>query len=316
MRLVANEVERRQPMRRQGRKVNVVEVECVLRAEARLGEVPVWCPRAGLLYWVDIRAPALHALNPETGQDRVWEMPEAIGAVALHAAGGLLLALASGLSRFDPESGALSPLQPIEADIATSRLNDGRCDRQGRFWVGSMDRSTPDGRGFLYRYDPDGSLHRLFGSIEVPNGLAFSPDGTTMYFCDTPTHRLQAFTLDTATGAIAPGRTFATCEGPGAPDGAVCDAEGCLWVAHFGGARVTRFRPDGSIDRVIALPVERPTACCFGGPALDTLFITSSRQNLGEEDLQRFPLSGSVLAVRPGVRGLEEPLFGGGGSAG
>lgn len=289
----------------------MVEVECVLRAEARLGEVPVWSPRAGLLYWVDIRAPALHALNPATGQDRVWAMPEAIGAVALHAEGGLLLALASGLFRFDPESGALTPLQPIEADIATSRLNDGRCDRQGRFWVGSMDRSTPEGRGFLYRYDPEGSLHRMLGNIEVPNGLAFSPDGTVMYFWDTPTRRLQSFALDTATGAISAARPFATAEEPGAPDGAVCDAEGCLWVAQYGGARVTRYRPDGAIDRVIPLPVERPTACCFGGPALDTLFITSARQNMDEEALGRFPLSGSVLAIRPGVRGLEEPVFGG-----
>jgi sugar lactone lactonase YvrE len=286
------------------------QVTCVLPAEARLGEVPVWSQRDRLLYWVDIRAPALHALNPVTGHSRAWPMPEAIGAVALHADGGLLVALASGLARFDPSDASLTLLRPVEADIPTSRLNDGRCDRQGRFWFGSMDRSTPDSRGFLYRYDPDGSLHRLLDGIEVPNGLAFSPDGGTMYFCDSPTLRLQAFALDPVSGDIVHAATFVQCEPPGVPDGAVTDSEGCLWVAHFGGARLTRYRPDGHVDRVIPLPVERPTACCFGGENLDTLFVTSSRQNLDEAALRRFPLSGAVFAIRPGVRGLPEPIFG------
>ena len=285
-------------------------VECVLRAEALLGEVPVWSSRDRLLYWVDIRAPALHALDIGSGTDRSWPMPEPIGAVAIHAEGGLLLALASGLARFDPQTAALEMVQPIEADIQTSRLNDGRCDRRGRFWVGSMNRATPDGRGSLYRYDPDGSLHHLFGGIEVPNGLAFSPDGNTMYFWDTPTRRLQAFPLDPATGALGPARLFAESAGPGNPDGAVTDAEGCLWVAHFDGARLTRYRPDGGVDRVIELPVDRPTACCFGGDDLDTLFVTSARINMDPAALQRSPLSGSVFAIRPGVRGLPEPIFG------
>ena len=285
-------------------------VDCVLQAEARLGEVPVWSAREQVLYWVDIRAPALHRLDPATGHARSWPMAEAIGAVALHGSGGLLLALASGLARFDPGTAVLSPLQPIEADIPTSRLNDGRCDRQGRFWVGSMDRSTPESRGSLYRYDPGGTLHHMFGGIEVPNGLAFSPDGRTMYFCDTPTRRIQAFTLDSATGDIGDERCFAECEPPGNPDGAVTDAEGCLWVTHFGGFRITRYRPDGRMDRVVPLPVERPTACCFGGDGLDTLFITSSRLNLDDDQLRQFPLSGGVFALRPGVRGLPEPVFG------
>ena len=285
-------------------------VECILPAEARLGEVPVWSGAEQCLYWVDIRAPALHRFDPATGRDHAWPMPEAVGAVALHARGGLLLALASGLAHFDPATANLTPLHPVEADIATSRLNDGRCDRQGRFWVGSMDRSTPETRGHLYRYDPDGTLHRLFGGIEVPNGLAFSPEGSTMYFCDTPTNRIQAFTLDPDDGAIIAERRFADCVGPGSPDGAVTDEDGCLWVAHFGGSRVTRFTPTGDVDRVVPLPVERPTACCFGGPGLDTLFITSSRMNLDDAQLARFPLSGGVFALQPGVSGLPEPIFG------
>jgi sugar lactone lactonase YvrE len=237
-------------------------------------------------------------------------MPSPVSALALLPEGGMLVALADGLWHFAPADAALSLVAPIEAEIPTSRLNDGRCDRQGRFWVGSMDRSTPDSRGTLYRYDPDGSLHRVFDGIEVPNGLAFSPDGGTMYFCDSPTRCLQAFTLDSESGALGEGRLFARCAPPGVPDGAAVDAEGCLWVAHFDGGRLTRFRPDGDVDRVVPMPVDRPTACCFGGPDLDTLFVTSARVNLDAAALRRAPLSGAVFALRPGVRGLPEPLFG------
>jgi sugar lactone lactonase YvrE len=288
-------------------------VDCVLRWEALLGEVPVWSVRDRLLYWVDIRAPALHGLDLATGINRSWSMPEPIGAVAIYGQGGLLVALASGLCRFDPATGTLTPVQPIEAEITASRLNDGRCDRQGRFWVGSMNRATPDGRGSLYRYDPGGALHRMFGDIEVPNGLAFSPDGSTLYFCDSPTRRLMATALDPATGDLGPPRLFAESPPPGNPDGAVTDAEGCLWVAHFDGARLTRFTPEGRVDRVIPLPVPRPTACCFGGDGLDTLFVTSARINMAEAALHAAPLSGSIFAIRPGVRGLPEPIFAQGG---
>lgn len=285
-------------------------VDCVLRCEALLGEVPLWSARDQLLYWVDIRAPALNALDLTTGTNQSWEMPEPIGAVAIHAQGGLLVALASGLSRFDPATATLTPVQPIEAEITTSRLNDGRCDRQGRFWVGSMNRATLETRGFLYRYDPDGTLHRMFGDIEVPNGLAFSPDGNTLHFCDSPSQRLMMHALDSVTGELGPPQHFADSAPPGNPDGAVIDAEGCLWVAHFDGARVTRYSPDGHVDRVIELPVPRPTACCFGGVGLDTLFVTSARINMSEATLRNAPLSGSIFAIRPGVLGLPEPAFG------
>jgi L-arabinonolactonase len=286
-------------------------VECVHRSEDLLGEGPLWSVREQCLYRVDIRAPALHRLDPVTGSQQSWPMPEPIGSAALGGDGRVLVALASGLSRFDPDGGALQPLVPIEAEIATSRLNDGRCDRQGRFWVGSMDRSTPAGRGALYRYDPDGALHRMLENIEVPNSLAFSPDGGTMYFADSPTREVQAFALSAATGELTHRRVFARCEPPGVPDGAVTDEAGCLWVAQFDGGRLVRFRPDGAVDRVIPMPVDRPTACCFGGADLGTLFVTSARINLDAEALRRQELAGSVFALRPGVRGLPEPLFAG-----
>jgi len=294
---------------------DVTEIRCVTDARATLGEVPIWSASEQAVYWVDIRAPVLHRFDARTGQDRAWPMPEAIGAVAFDARGGLLVALASGLYRFAPESGALSLEAPIEAEIATSRLNDGRCDRQGRFWVGSMDRSTPHTRGALYRYDPDGTLTRLFGDVEVPNGIAFSPDGLRLYFWDTPTRALRCFDLDPASGAIVNERVFAIAEQPGNPDGAVTDAEGGLWVTHFGGWRLTRYTPDGRVDRTVRLPVEQPTACCFGGPDLGTLYVTSARVRLDEAALQRGPLAGGLFAFETDIPGLPEPVFGRGSPA-
>jgi L-arabinonolactonase len=290
----------------------MTDVRCVADARAELGEVPIWSTAEAAVYWVDIRAPSLHRFDSSSGTDVSWPMPEAIGAVAFDARGGLLVALASGLYRFAPETGTLTPEAPIEADIPTSRLNDGRCDRQGRFWVGSMDRSTPHTRGALYRYDPDGTLTRLFGEVAVPNGIAFSPDGARLYFWDTPTRALRAFDLDPRTGAIHNERVFAMAEPPGNPDGAVTDAEGGLWVTHFGGWRLTRYTPDGRIDRTVELPVEQPTACCFGGPDLRTLYVTSARVRLSDAALQRGPLAGGLVAFDTDIPGLPEPVFGGG----
>lgn len=283
-------------------------VDCVLRWDATLGEVPLWSVRDSLLYWVDIRAPALNGLNLSTGINKIWPMPEAIGAAAIHDEGGLLLALASGLAHFNPTDSKLTPLIPIEADNPNSRLNDGRCDRQGRFWVGSMDRSDPNG-GSLYCYHPNGTLHKLFTGIQIPNGLAISPDGSILHFCDSPTSRLELRNIDKQTGTLGKPRVLAVCEKPGFPDGAVYDAEGCLWVVHYEGARVSRYTPEGKIDQTISLPVPCPTACCFGGSRLDTLFITSAQLGLVEDKLKEAPLSGSIFAISPGVCGLPEPAF-------
>jgi sugar lactone lactonase YvrE len=288
----------------------MADVRCVSDARAMLGEVPIWSASEEAIYWVDILAPSLHRFAVRTGTDTTWPMPEMIGAVAFDARGGLLVALASGLYRFAPDTGALTPEAPIEPDIATSRLNDGRCDRQGRFWVGSMDRSTPHSRGALYRYDPDGGLTRLFGNVEVPNGIAFSPDGLRMYFWDTPTRALRCFELDPASGALGNERLFAMAEPPGNPDGAVTDAAGGLWVTHFGGWRLTRYTPDGRIDRVVRLPVEQPTACCFGGRDFKTLYVTSARVRLDDSALQRGPLAGGLFAFETDIPGLPEPVFG------
>lgn len=288
------------------------DVACVLDARARLGEGPVWCSLERALYWVDIHAPAVHRLEPATGATATWAVPEEVGSLALRRPGGLLVALRSGLAFLDPATGAVTPAAAPEPDRPDNRLNDGKCDRRGRFWVGSMRAGPRQPTGALYRVDPDLRCHRVLDGITVPNSLAFSPDDRTLYFADTPTRTIFAFDLDVATGTVANRRVFATvAEGLGFPDGSTVDAEGFLWNAHWDGWRLTRYAPDGRVDRVVELPVQRPTSCAFGGPGLDVLYVTSSRQRLTEDDLRRGPLAGGLFALDPGVRGLPEPRFGG-----
>jgi sugar lactone lactonase YvrE len=287
----------------------VSEPVCALDARASLGEGAVWCDRTQALFWVDINAPALHRFDPATGADRLWPMPEPIGCLALSQDRRIVVALASGLAWFDPDTGALDRFLPIEADEPRTRLNDGRCDRQGRLWVGSMRRSAGGPLGTLYRCSGAEAAPMLTG-IEVPNCTAFSPDGTTLYFADTPTNRIRAFALDAGTGELSDERDFASVPADeGHPDGATIDAAGGLWVAHWDGWRISRFRPDGTLDRSIRLPVPRPTCLAFGGPDLATLFVTSARIGLDAPGLARAPLSGGVFALRPGETGLPEPRF-------
>jgi sugar lactone lactonase YvrE len=287
----------------------VVGAECVLDCKAALGEGAVWCDRTQALYWVDILAPALHRYEPASGKERAWLMPEPVGTVALGPDNRVLVALASGLAWFDPETDRLDRFLAIEADRPDTRLNDGRCDHQGRLWVGSMSRGTPEPIGVLYRCTVQAATPVRTG-IKVPNCTAFNPDGRRMYFTDTPTRIVQTFDLDPETGELSGEREFTTFPAShGWPDGATVDAEGGLWVAHWEGGRVSRFTPDGELDRAIRVAAPRVTCCAFGGPDLGTLFITTARHGLGAEALSKAPLSGGLFAVRPGVAGLPEPRF-------
>jgi len=237
-------------------------------------------------------------------------LPEVVGSIAFRESGGLVAATKSGIHFLDAASGALEARVRPEAHLPDNRFNDGRCDRAGRFWAGTMSDVKRDPVGSLYRLDPDLSCTRLKGGVIIPNGLAFSPDGRTMYFADTNRHTIWAYDYDPATGAATGERVFADT-GSGRPDGSCVDAEGCLWNAEYGAWRLVRYTPDGEVDRVIEVPVANPTCCCFGGADLATLYVTTATQRLTAEDLAQQPLAGSLLALRPGVRGLHEPRFAG-----
>jgi sugar lactone lactonase YvrE len=289
------------------------KVKCVLDIKAELGECPVWCARTSSLYWVDIYRPSLNCFTPATGKNHAWIFSEPIGSFALGAGETVLVALKSGLYRFDLATEALSVLAQPEPDLPSNRLNDGRCDRQGRFWVGSM-RDPPDPArptGSLYRF-AQGQCTAMLGGLFVANGLAFSPDGRTLYNSDSflSVRTIWAFDLDPDDGTIANRRVFVDTKGmPGRPDGGAVDADGCYWMAGNDGWELVRFTPQGKVDRRIALPVAKPSMLAFGGDRLDVIYVTSIRP--ANADLSKQPLAGSLLAVEAGVTGLPEPLFAG-----
>ncbi len=286
-------------------------VQVAVRAEALLGEGPVWSAALGRLLWVDILAPAIHISNPATGEDRVVATEEMVAALAPRASGGFVAAARSGLREFDGAGLGRVLAAPITQG-APLRLNDGRCDPRGRFWVGSLALdSTPDA-GALHRLEAGGAARLMEAGLHVPNGIGFSPDGTRLYLADSARRRVDLFDFDAEAGTIAKRRPFVTlAEGEGVPDGLAVDAEGGVWIALWDGWRVVRHAPDGRLDRVVHLPVPRPTSCTFGGPDLATLYVTSARVRLSAAQLAEAPLSGSVFAFEPGARGLPDHPFAG-----
>ncbi len=275
-----------------------------------LGEGPVWDMEEQALYWVDIRKPAVRRYDGRNRKVTAWAMPELVGSLAVRSEGGLLLALKSALAFFDPQSGTFRPVASPEASRPNQRFNDGKCDRQGRFWAGTMNDTARLPDGTLYRFDPSGCV-AVESGITIPNSLCWSPDARVMYFCDSWTRTICAYDFDPATGRAANKRPFATTVAPSIPDGATVDAEGCLWCAEYDGWRITCFAPDGRRLRSVELPVQRPTSCMFGGPDLGTLFVTTATQKLSPEELAKQPLAGALLAIDVGVRGLPETRFDG-----
>jgi len=276
----------------------------------RLGEGPVWCPQQQALFWVDISSPAVHRYRPDTGAVATWSMPEYVGSLAL-CDGGVLVALASAMTVFNPAAGAFKAVAQAKHATPDLRFNDGKCDRQGRFWVGSMTTGDRAPVGKLYRLDADGTFTAVLERITIPNSLCWSPDGRTMYFADSMERTIWAFPYDPATGNIGERRVFAKSEATEVPDGATVDADGYVWSARYGGGRVVRHAPDGRIDRVIELPAKQITSCAFGGPELATLYITTASQRMTAEQRTAEPLAGALFAFEPGVRGLPEPRYAG-----
>jgi sugar lactone lactonase YvrE len=288
------------------------QIECVVDAKQELGEGPVWCTRENALFWVDIRGPRVHKYDPSSGQTEAWTLPSAIGSFALRDGTGMLLALKSGLHGYDRATGALDFIADPETDRPNNRFNDGKCDRQGRFWVGTMRDDEREPSGALYRVDADLSCRRVQDGLTIPNSLAWSPDGRTMYFTDTAEGRILVYDYDVDEGQPGAPRVFAEAKSAaGHPDGSTVDEAGCLWNARYAGSSVVRFTPDGRVDRVVELPVSQVTCCAFGGAALDTLFITTATQRMSPEARAAEPLAGGLFAVNLGIKGVAEPRFAG-----
>lgn len=290
-----------------------VEIECVVDIKAKTGEGAVWDVEEQALYWVDIPKGQLYRYDPVTRQNRSWSFDEPIGCLALRQQGGAVLALKSGFWSFDFETGAKAAIHDPEADKPNNRFNDGATDRQGRFWAGTMVMDQSGADGSFYRLDHDLGCKRWLSGINTTNGLAFSPDGKTMYCSDSnrDVQTIWVMDYDTATGEPGQRRVFFDCrEVAGRPDGGTVDADGCYWMAGVSGWQLIRITPQGKIDRIVDLPIERPSKPMFGGAKLDTLFVTSIGANLtaGTEDRQ--PQAGGLFAVHHlGVQGVPEVRF-------
>ena len=282
-----------------------VDVECVVDARNTTGESPVWCDREQALYWVDIPAGRIFRWRPDTGDTRTWVVPAAVGSIGLREAGGMVLAMRTGFHLFDLESEALTFLGHPEPRVSTNRLNDGKVSPEGRFWAGTMDeRREKEPIGSLYRLDVDHRFARMVSGLKVSNGLAWSPDGRTMYHSDSRGGAIYRYTYDSESGAIGPREIFVTMEHDwGRPDGGATDEEGCYWSAGIAASRLNRFSPDGRLVEYIELPITHPTMPCFGGPDRRTLYVTSLREDFTAEQLLRTPQAGSVFRLEAGVEG-------------
>ncbi len=290
-------------------------LRCAVEASALLGEAPYWSGREQTLVWVDMLAPALHALQvAATGkrerQLRSWPLARLTSAAVPCRTGGYLLAQPSGLRLFDPERGVDQPFAHPEAKRAGNRYNDAKCDARGRLWLGTMDPGGQPGRGSLLRIDPDGSWDRLDTGFTVANGIGFSPAGDTLYFTESAGRVVYAYDVDVRRGRVSRRRSFAVWPEGVKPDGLAVDDQGGVWVAIWDGWRVERWSPEGALTHTLRLPVPRPTSVAFGGRDLATLYITSARVRLAGDVLARAPLSGSVFECRPGAKGTPVALFG------
>ena len=296
-----------------------VPVKLVLRAGALNGERPGWDERRQKLFWVDIREPALHLLDPATGEDTGWELPAWIGCFALDRAGDAVVALATGLYHMGLDTGALSPLAHAPFDTRRFIFNDGRCDPCGRFFAGAMylplkprDQSVEHRGSPLWRYDGAGRWTAVTDPVQTSNGLAWSPDGRTMYHADTDPKVIWAYDYDLDTGTPSNRRVFAeldVADAQGGPDGASVDSEGFYWTAVFANGALLRFDPDGRIERRVPLPVKYPTMPTFGGPDLATLYVTSATWPKSPEWRAAHPDEGGVFALDAPVPGLPPHRF-------
>ena len=287
-------------------------VNVVLEAGAELGEGPVWDYRSAQLLWVDIVEGGAHRLDPVSGGDVVYRTGQPVGFVALRRQGGVVLGLRDGIAAVDHHWAHMDWLAPVEADDAATRVNDGGCDARGRLWAGTMALDERPGAGSLYRMEADCSIGKVLSGVSISNGIDWSPDGTRMYYVDTPTGFVDQFDYEPETGEASNRRHLVKVPpGAGHPDGLTVDAAGHIWVALWGGGTVNKYAPEGTLEAVIEFPAGQVTSCCFGGPDLEDLYVTSAKSGLSTAELAADPHAGDLFVVRAGATGQPSALFAG-----
>jgi sugar lactone lactonase YvrE len=291
-------------------------VEAVSIARDAVGESPVWAVAEQCLYWVDIEGPCVHRLRWPTRQESTWTLPERVGCIAISQRGSLIAAMETGIFEIElgePPLAQVRLLARVEHPQPGMRFNDGRCDATGRFWAGTMvrDSSLASPAGGIYGLDESGLRGPVLEGYLTPNGMAFSPDGSTAYLSDSHPQRQQVWkhTFDASTGRWGPKLDWIDFKAlPGRPDGAAMDTEGCYWICGNDAGKVHQFSPDGVLKQSLPLPVSKPAMCAFGGPDLRQLFITSIQPAVAAEGFDA-SLDGALMVLTPGAQGLPEPLF-------
>ena len=289
----------------------MTKADCIVNTRDSLGESPLWDPVTERLFWVDINRCLIHQLDPRTGEITDWPCKTEPGCLGRADNGRLVAGLRDGFYFFSPATGEFERITDPEPGKPENRVNDGKVDRAGRFWAGTMRDPNPDEPcGALYKLEGQTALQMLDG-IRIPNSLCWSPDNQTLYFSDTRARVIWGFDFNLASGELTNRRLFVDLQGQlGRPDGATVDTEGYLWSAEYGGGRVVRYTSDGTVDKVVNLPVANVTCPTFGGTDYKTLFITTASQRLTENELAEQPLAGGLFSLKVTVAGLPEPVFG------
>ena len=290
-----------------------ITAELVLDAQAVLGEGPLWHAPTQKLFWVNLLDGEVHLFDPATNEDRVVEVGQPVGTVVSRQAGGAMVAVANGFASLDLESGELTVIHDPEADMPENRFNDGKCDPAGRFWAGTMPYDPGSPTGSLYCMDIDHSVRKMLDGVMISNGIVWTSDNSTMYYVDSLTRQVAAFDYDVSTGDISNRRVAVSVpEDFGVPDGMTIDEEDTIWVAHFGGSRITHWNPaNGELLGKIDVPASQVTACAFGGPDLTDLYITTARFELDDEALKEEPAAGGLFVATPGAKGVAAFEFAG-----
>ena len=277
-----------------------------------LGESSIWDDRSNSLYWIDIVRPAIHRFNFNKNQHNFWLMPDKIACIGLNKSGGLFVVLSRSFALFDPDNTSQIKLTPLNTPQILNQnvmFNDGKCDRSGRFWVGTKDLSETAPNGNFYKLNADLQLELVDQKFTVFNGPAWSPDNKICYFCDSPQQIIYKCDFNLDTGTLHHKEVFAkVVEKNSYPDGITVDSDGFLWCCHWGGGRVVRYDPTGKISQTIKIPALQPTSCCFGGPHLTLLYVTSAIVGLSRAQLEQYPESGCVFHFETHIKGLKEPM--------